>query len=174
MAAPLVEAMEFLKDFGFYDVVLPFLLIFTIVFAVLQKTEVLGQKKNIDSMVAFAIALFFVAAPKVVEAVQFSIPRVAMVLVVLMSLMLLVGFLASKDGANKFLSLKWVQGIFGVGIAIALAIIFLHSFDYWDDFWDSSGGFFDSSVGITFAFLVVMALIIWFISRDGGSSSGDS
>ena len=34
--------LSFLERFGFYDIVLPFLLVFTIVFAVLEKTKILG------------------------------------------------------------------------------------------------------------------------------------
>jgi len=171
MAAPLVEAMEFLKDFGFYDVVLPFLLIFTIVFAVLQKTEVLGKQKNIDSMVAFAIALFFVAAPKVVDAIQISLPRVAAALVVLMSLMLLIGFVASKEGTENFLKLKSVQVIAGLLVAVTIGLIFLDAFDYWDDFWEWSG--FDTGVAMAVLFLAIMALIIWFVSKGEGGGSND-
>jgi hypothetical protein len=45
MASTLSNALEFFRDFGFFDVLLPFLLVFTVVFAVLQKTEVLGKDK---------------------------------------------------------------------------------------------------------------------------------
>ena len=76
MPSPLEIAVNFLKDFGFFDVVLPFLLVFTIVFAVLEKTLILGKeennkpKKNIDAMVAFSIALFVVAASNIVDVLQ--------------------------------------------------------------------------------------------------------
>ena len=55
--SPLRNAIEFLNDFGFYDVVLPFLLVFTIVFGVLEKTKLFGvtdkkPKQNINAMIA--------------------------------------------------------------------------------------------------------------------------
>ena len=54
----------FLEKLGVYDVVLPFLLVFTIVFAILEKTRVLGTddidgkpwpKKNLNAVVAFVV-----------------------------------------------------------------------------------------------------------------------
>ena len=69
-------ALEFFQDIGIYDVVLPFLLIFTIVYAIFEKTKVLGTeeisgvkfaKKNLNAMVAFVIAFMVVASSKLVE-----------------------------------------------------------------------------------------------------------
>ena len=37
--------IEFFEKIGIYDVVLPFLLVFTIVFAILEKTKVFGTLK---------------------------------------------------------------------------------------------------------------------------------
>ena len=37
--------LSFFNDIGIYDVILPFLLIFTIVFAILEKTKVLGVEE---------------------------------------------------------------------------------------------------------------------------------
>ena len=57
----------FLEQIGIYDVILPFLLVFTIIFAILEKTKVLGTetiegkrytKKNINAMVAFVISFY--------------------------------------------------------------------------------------------------------------------
>ncbi|MBW2999610.1 hypothetical protein KY339_02955, partial [Candidatus Woesearchaeota archaeon] len=41
-------ALDFFAEIGVYDVVLPFLLVFTIVFAVLEKTRILGVEKVRD------------------------------------------------------------------------------------------------------------------------------
>ena len=51
--------IDFLAKIGVYDIILPFLLVFTIMFAILEKTKVLGvenvggnetTKKNLNSM----------------------------------------------------------------------------------------------------------------------------
>ena len=42
-----------LQDYGVLDFLLPFILVFTIVFAVLEKSHILGNKKNFNVIIAF-------------------------------------------------------------------------------------------------------------------------
>ena len=69
-------ALEFFEDIGIYDVILPFLLIFTIVFAILEKTKVFGTeeiegtkytKKNLNAMASFVISFMVIASSQLVE-----------------------------------------------------------------------------------------------------------
>ena len=64
MATPFREVIDFFDTIGVFDVVLPFLLVFTIVFALLERTKVFGvetidgkhyTKKNLNSVAAFVI-----------------------------------------------------------------------------------------------------------------------
>jgi hypothetical protein len=76
VTTPLGNAINFLKELGFFDVVLPFLLVFTIVFAILEKTRILGTmkvsdgtdvaNKNLNSVVAFVIGLLVNFSPSTV------------------------------------------------------------------------------------------------------------
>ena len=43
---PLKEGLQLLVDIGLLDVILPFLLVFTIIFATLQRTRVLGEEEG--------------------------------------------------------------------------------------------------------------------------------
>ena len=46
----------------FVEVILPFLLVFAVVFAILQKTKILGEgKKQIDAIVSLVIGLIVIA-----------------------------------------------------------------------------------------------------------------
>ena len=50
-----------LDGWGLTDVMLPFLLIFTLVFAIMQKTKILGEdKKNFNVIIALVMALLVV------------------------------------------------------------------------------------------------------------------
>ncbi len=91
MVSPLGKAVEFLRDFGLFDVILPFLLVFTITFAVLEKTRILGTikihgsddtipNKNLNSMVAFSVALLVVATANIVRAINESLPNIILLL----------------------------------------------------------------------------------------------
>ena len=51
MASAFRDVINFFGEIGLYDVVLPFLLVFAIVFAILEKTKVAEDcKKMIDSI----------------------------------------------------------------------------------------------------------------------------
>lgn len=139
MVSPLQNAIDFLQDFGFFDIVLPFLLVFTLVFGILEKTKIFGTEKvkgedvprrNINSMVAFVVAFFVIAATKIVKAIQESLPLVAMVLIVVISLMLLVGSLASGSEEFSFSKHKTWFGFLGILIGIGVLAIFLHAVDW--------------------------------------------
>ena len=43
--------ISFLNTLGVYDIILPFLLVFTLVFAILEKTKVLGTEKVGDKTI---------------------------------------------------------------------------------------------------------------------------
>ncbi len=103
----------------------PFLLMFFIVFAILEKTKVLGDKKQINALVAFVIGLIFVSAayPKMVVGNMVLFLTIALI-VVFVALMLW-GFIAGEDGL-KFKSappaLKWAIGVIVV-VGVFLAVL---------------------------------------------------
>lgn len=171
MASPLEIAIEFLRDFGFFDVVLPFLLVFTIVFAILEKTMILGvqnglPKKNLDSMVAFAVALFVVAASNVVSVLQQSLPYVTLILIVIVSFMLLMGSFMST-GEFSFNNYKYTKYFLVLFLIVSISLIFANAIktdtgtvlsdilDYIKENW-LSGPVFS---GIIFLGIIVLVII---------------
>lgn len=141
MVSPLVGAVNFFRDFGLFDVVLPFLLIFTIVFSILEKTRILGEekrnndvtypKKTLNAVVAFVMAMLVVATNKIVTAINTALPNVVFLAVVIICFMMLIGafykegeFFGAdgKEGPMK----KWVYG-FSVVILGLIVLIFLDS-----------------------------------------------
>lgn len=140
MATALGSAIEFLQDFGFFDVILPFLLVFTIVFGILEKTKIFGvekvddkeyPRKGINSMIAFVIAFFVVAAREVVASIQVSIPQVILVLITLVCFMLLVGTFMGDKQFNFEEKGKWLAFLMVI-IFISVILIFLNSFGWLD------------------------------------------
>ena len=173
------NAIEFLKDFGFFDVVLPFLLVFTIVFGVLEKTKIFGTEKykdqdqprrNLNSVVAFCIAFFVVAAGNIVTTIQTSLPIVALVLIVIIIFLLLFGALMGQDELQHGISLWKHQGFktfFIIAIFTAVISILLASVGYLDDivaYSTNLGGTFITSL----VFLILVVIAIWFITSNKG------
>lgn len=109
----------------FTDVILPFVLVFVVLFAVLQKTQVLGKDKSqIDAMVSFIAAILFIAFPGASAVVNKMIGVTGIIIVILLVFMIMFGFVGgqTKEGLNQGLKIT-----FGIAIAVALVITLLWS-----------------------------------------------
>src|SRR3989344_8182827 len=94
-----------LTSFFAVRVVYPFLLIFTLIFAILQKSKILGEEKSqIDALIALSIALIVVAFSWSTDIVISLMPFLAVCLVILLVFMLLYGFVASDNEKGLELS----------------------------------------------------------------------
>lgn len=175
--SPLAGAVEFLKEFGFYDVVLPFLLVFTIVYAVLQKTKIFGKEvketKNINAMISFVIALFFVATTNLVEGTTEFLPNVVVVLITLMSFMMLVGFFYT-DKEFSFENHKFWKVFLTIIFFIGIVLLAWHAFapDAFEWFFIGASGFWGSTAGVTVIFVAIMIGTILFVTL-GGKKGGE-
>ena len=185
----LSNALEFLKAFGFFDVILPFLLVFAVIFGILEKTKIFGTekigdidypKKNIDAIIAFVIALLVVAATKVVDAMELALPKIALLIVVVLSFVLLLGIFMEPEGVYKNLEGFW-KALLMVLMFIAVILVFLssipanedeswleYSYNYVIDYWTGA------LVGSVVLFLLVVWAIMWITKpgKNGGKEKG--
>ena len=133
MVTPLGKAIEFFREFGLFDVVLPFLLTFTIVFAILEKTRILGtaklkdgsevSNKNLNSMVAFVIGLLVVATANVVGFINEALPNIIIVVVIVFSYLIMLGlFLKTEEFNFKEKHPKWFTAFMIIIFIAVLAI----------------------------------------------------
>jgi len=136
MASVFANAIEFLNSIGLYDIVLPFLLTFTIVFAIFEKTKILGvdkinkveyTKKNLNSLVAFCVAFFVIASSQIVQILNTALAQVVILLIVVVFYMILIGVFF-ENGENVFFDKKspWRTG-FMVALLIGILLIFLNA-----------------------------------------------
>lgn len=162
-------AIKLLQDFGFFDVILPFLLVFTIVFGILEKTRIFGvekigdreyPKKNINAMVAFVIAFFFITAKEMVSSIQTSLPIVSLILIAVVCFLMLVGsFASSKEEFNFFQLFAGWRAPLAIVFTIALAAIFMHSFGWLEPIYD----YFNGRGSDMFVILVFVAIVTWVV-----------
>ena len=137
MAEPstLRGVLGFFVDIGIYDVVLPFLLVFTIVFAIFDKTKVLGvdiidgekyPKKNLNAIVAFTIAFFVIASAKLVEVITTVSSQVVILLLSAVFFLMMIGSVMKESEDGVFLDDKY-QGAFIAAMLIGIVMIFLNA-----------------------------------------------
>ncbi len=175
--------IEFLGDVGMYDVILPFLLVFTIIFAILEKTKILGVekidgekvgKKNINSMVAISIAFLVVASTKLVSIINEAMANIVLLVLLGVSFLLLIGVFFKDEELDFFTKQpKWTAAMIII-MFVGLSVIFLDALGWLQQMFDFikqwPGGW---TVDALF-FLIVIGSI-WLITRgDGGGNSSDS
>ena len=137
--------LNFFVELGIYDVILPFLLVFSIVFAILDKTRVLGYeeidkvkypKKSINAIVAFSIAFFVVASAKLVEVIMKVSSEVVILLLAIVLFMALIGtFMEQTDKGISLPKGAWQTG-FMAACLIGIVLIFLNALGWMDKMYD--------------------------------------
>lgn len=170
----MAEEMTLLQHFIIRDFMLPFVFIFVLIFAILQKTKILGDgKKQLDAIVAAVLALIFVsfAHPKIIVSnlVLFLVIAIVLVFVGLLIWGFLVGDTAKLTISSP--GLKWAVSIV---IVISVIVAFFWSAGIKPDI----AGFLFSkswskSFWTSFVFLVVVAVMIAVVLKSG-SSGGSS
>jgi hypothetical membrane protein len=101
------NVLEFFGKIGIYDVVLPFMLTFTIVYAILDRTRVLGTekiggdehpKRNLNAMVAFVIGFLVIASSRLVETITSVSSNIVILLLLGVFFLMLVGTFFKEGG----------------------------------------------------------------------------
>lgn len=165
------DFVRILQEFGIVDVILPFILIFTVVYAVLLKSKLFGdeaQKFNI--IIALVMGLLFVV-PHVtghydsigfdpVEVVNKAIPSISVLLIAFLLVLILVGLFGVKTGGG-------IATIAVVLSLIAVTAIFSNAVGLW-----GTGGMpwylsflDDPDVQALIVIILVFGLIVWFITK---------
>jgi len=112
------------QNWIFKDYILPFLLVFVLVFAVLEKTKLFGdEKKQLNAIFAFVVGLIVIGVLYPKQVIGNMILFLTVSLVVVFVFLLLYGFVAGdKDEFKLGKGMKIALGII-VGIAVVLAVI---------------------------------------------------
>ena len=115
----------------FIEMILPFVLVFTVVFAILQKSKLLGDgKKQIDAIVSLVIALIVVSFANATGIIISLMPFLAVAVVVILVFLILysMGF----QGEDKFELSKGIRIALGIVVLIAVVIAVMIATGAWD------------------------------------------
>ena len=110
--------------FQYFKVIFPVLLIFAVMFALLQKTKILGQNLTINAVVSIAVAFMAILSSTVIELINFMAPWFVLVFIFVLLLLMIYQMLgATEDSFFKALSkektIQWT--VAGIGIIILFA-----------------------------------------------------
>lgn len=176
------DSLVFFDSIGLYDVVLPFLLVFTLVFGILEKSKIFGSektpdgkmgpysRKNLNAMVAFCVSFFVVASAQLVSLINVFVSRIALVLVIIVMFMLLVASMSGEQGEKGFeLPKAWV-GFLTVVIFGAVILIFLDGLGWLGPAWGYVTGHWNSQLMSTVFLFAIVAGFIWYVT---GAPAGE-
>jgi len=168
MATDIGNVFRILQDTGFYEYILPFILVFAILFAILEKTKILGgddqgtPKTNINVVLSFVIALIVIIQTEIVTVINTYLSKMALVIIVILIFMLVLGMLGGD--------VSHAGGVPIIGIIIAiLAVIWALTpnlgvgMPNWLHLSDTA-----------IAWLIVLgifALIVWFVTKTNEPSN---
>jgi hypothetical protein len=163
-------------DWWGLPLMLVFILVFTLVFAVLEKTKILGmEKRNLNIVLALVLSLATIL-PHVthsygrllgfdpVEILLNMLPQVSVLIVAIFMLLLLIGVFAHD---KVFLGLT-IPGWIGFFSIMAIIYIFGSSAGWWDNGFSSAlDDFFGHNAISIVIMLLVFGIIIAFITGEG-------
>ena len=172
--------IAFMGRLGIYDVVLPFLLVFTIMYAIFEKSKVLGTekydgeeipRKNLNAMAAFTISFLVVASSKLVEIIT-TISAKAVVLMMLGVFFLVLLGTFYGNGEDVKLEGGWRTAMIWV-MFVGMAIIFLDTITFasGDSILEWAWGFVLSAwTSAAAASVIFILLLIGFMAYITGSN----
>ncbi len=163
----LTEYITMLDDMGFYEVALPFLLVFVLIFGILEKINLFGSRNSqINLVVAIIISFFVVRSDYVVGVMNTFLPKVSLAVLVLIMFLMIVGIFGLK--AEGFQGYALFIGV----LASAGAIVWALSADMIPSTW---GGLFSNISSPEKALLIgvgALILIMYFVVRKPDNQQG--
>jgi peptidoglycan/LPS O-acetylase OafA/YrhL len=125
----------FLSNPIFTEIILPFLLVFVLTFAVLQKSKLLGEgKQQIDAILGFVVAAMFVTFANVTHLITQMTVYFATGLVVLFIFMMLYGFIMGDTKGDPIGERKWLKLILGLAVLVITIGGLLYLSGLWEKF----------------------------------------
>lgn len=159
-----------LEQFGLLDAVLPFILIFAVLFVTLQRVSIFGQgKKNINMLVSLVISLTVIVphvlgtyppGQDVITIINSALPNVSLVIVLMVAALILVGVFIPNFAAG---------GGFGGILAVISIGIVVYIFGLSAGWWKSAGtlGFLSNpDVQAVLVIVLVFAVVIFMITAE--------
>jgi hypothetical protein len=159
--------------------------VFTIVFAILEKTKVFGTvkigdetytQKNLNAMTAFIVAFLVIASSKLVEIITNVSSQMVVLLLGSVFFLVLVGSFF-KEGEPVFLETGW-KSVFMIIMFIGLVLIFLQAIPtesgqpWLEWFWEYLGRHWSSTAVGSIILMAGIIIFIYWVTSSGPSAAG--
>ena len=143
----------------FTEMLLPFLLVFVVVFAILQKSKILGDgKAQIDALVSLVIGLILIGVPQPRNIIVGIMPWLAVGVAVILVFLILYGFVAGDLSKAP----NWMKIVFGILAGLFTIGVVLYVTGLWSVIgdWLSGGESSDIWMNVLMIALVIGAMAV--------------
>jgi len=131
-------------DYGVFAYVLPFLMIFALVYGLLSKSKLLGENRGVHATLALVIGLLALQFDYVSNFFATIFPYAGIGISVLLVALILMGVLTDDEDAAK-----WI--FFGIGAVIFIIVMLYTIYDF-----NWLGGY----VGVDWISWIILAMIV--------------
>lgn len=149
---------------GVFDFILPFLLIFAVIFGILGQMKIFGESKGIHVMIAIVLGMLAVRFRIFTDFLAIISPRLGIGLTIILALLILAGIF-TPEGSRGIVGYV----LMGVG-AVIFIIIVVQTFDVLGFGYGSWG--YGSSELVGYVLLLVLLIGIIIAVSSSGSHSG--
>ncbi|MBD3304147.1 hypothetical protein GF343_03310 [Candidatus Woesearchaeota archaeon] len=155
------DVIAFLGRLGLWDVVLPFILVFTVTYAILERTKVLGAdpdgtpKHRFNAMLAVVTGFIVLIAVDTLNVINVFSEMIVILILVAVCIAVIFGFFGFQEFHKKWYFMAIAVLVFGTASLYVLGV-----FDYLD--WNALRRYEGVIVG-----LIIFFLILWIILRKG-------
>lgn len=184
------EIIETLQDWHFYDVFLPFILVYVVIFAILEKSKIFNVKdggdgankhvKNVNAIIAFVFALFVVASLQTVLYIQSFITNIILFIIFILVVLILLAFIFGSDYMKLFMhengTIKgwaaWTVGIVVFIVALGVFLWVIGALDWLLDYLDDLN-IEDGDFG-AIVIIAIIGIVLYFITRGDSKPSNSN
>ena len=167
MVTTITDVLNIWNEMGVFSYVIPFLLIFAVVFAILKKTGLLGDENDgILAIISVSIGLLSLQFDFVSNFFAVIFPRFGIGLSLFLVLIIMIGFFFPKN--EDIGSMKWI----GFSVGIGVVIWALSSWDEWTNYAGFGGWFTENFWALVVVGIIIAVIMI--VAKPKNTPTGDN
>lgn len=174
----ILSGLTTLRDLGFFDFLLPFLLFFAVIYAILAKSKIFEseagkERRDINSVIAFVIAMIATTTSWVLLALNQFLPWVGFISIVLLGFLILGSMLYGGD-VTKIFEDKMLRNL-AIGLIGFVVFIVMYFALGWQAFFNIFGlSQADYAIVIIGIILIIVLVSIFKTKKTGETASAAS
>lgn len=170
--------ISILERFGFFDIILPFILIYAVIYGILAKTQILGNPfdqdvakakfvRSLISLISLSIAFLTVGAINIITKLRILIPHIVLYLLsVFLLIISIAAFYLPLEKVDESEYKKYRKSILFISIVIfsiltlsSLGIVVIESVE------EGIVGLIQSEIFVLIVILLIIFLVIYWLTR---------